>query len=25
MQYVKWNDIRWLLVEWECDGQGCVP
>jgi hypothetical protein len=25
MQYVKWNDIRWLLVEWECDGDGCVP
>ncbi len=25
MQYVKWNDIRWSLVEWECDGDGCVP
>ncbi len=25
MMTPKWNDIRWFLVEWECDGDGCVP
>jgi len=22
---VKWNEIHWYLVEYECDGDGCVP
>lgn len=25
MMTPKWNDIRWFLVEWECDGDGCIP
>ncbi len=25
MMTVRWNDVRWFLVEWECDGEGCIP
>jgi hypothetical protein len=25
MMTVRWNDVRWYLVEWECDGEGCIP
>jgi hypothetical protein len=25
MHAVRWNELRWYLVEYECDGDGCVP